>query len=151
MLLKRRGLATCFDVQCFCSEWFCLFGNIGVIATFPLDVYCYNSANIVGKSLILVPLERPFNCLSDATNNSESYLATHSCFCWSGSHLSDLSTFIYRRLSIIELDGAFSLCASLRIFAHCCAVHCNNICFTFCLGGEVGRGWGDRNQNMFEL
>ena len=43
-----------------------------------LYVYCDNLANIVGKSLILVPLERPFNCLSDATNNSESYLATHS-------------------------------------------------------------------------
>ena len=43
-----------------------------------LYVYYYNSTNIVGKSLILVPLERLFNCLSDATNNSQSYLATHS-------------------------------------------------------------------------
>ena len=43
-----------------------------------LYVYCYNSVNVVGESLILVPLKWPFNCLSDATNNSQSYLATHS-------------------------------------------------------------------------
>ena len=57
---------------------------------------------------------------------------------FAGAGHDDLSTFIYLRLSlrlgIIELDAAFflGLCASLRIFAHCCAVHCNNICFTFC-------------------
>ena len=55
---------------------------------------------------------------------------------FAGAGHDDLSIFIYLslRLSIIELDAAFSigLCASLRIFAHYCAVHCNNICFIFC-------------------
>ena len=63
----------CFDVQGALAR-----NGFSETLDNALYVYCYNSANIVGKSLILVPLERPFNCLSDATNNSQSYLATHS-------------------------------------------------------------------------
>ena len=41
-----------------------------------LDVYECNSATIVSTMQILVPLERPFDCLSDSTNNSKFSFST---------------------------------------------------------------------------
>ena len=86
-LLTQRRLATCFEIWPDIHSAFALNGFSETFDNALLYVYSYNSANIVGKSLILVPLERPSNCLSDGTNNSRLYLATHSRLRRSGSHI----------------------------------------------------------------